>query len=353
MFKIASIIGARPQFIKAAPISKRIACQKGLKEIMIHTGQHFSSNMSSIFIRELMVSKPAYNLKLNRLDYGAMVGRMIRGIGDILKKEQPDVVLVYGDTNSTLAGALAAKNLKLKIAHVEAGLRSYDTKMPEEINRVLTDRMSDILFCPTDRSVKNLKKEGFGCLEKRIIKSGDVMKEAHLLYKDLARRPLFRIPDDFVLATVHRAENTDNAARLKAIFGALNIISRKTRVIMPLHPRTKKALKKTGIKTDFKPVGPLGYLEMAYLLKRCGLVMTDSGGLQKEAFFFRKPCVTLRCRTEWAELVDGGFNLLAGGGSALIYKSYKKMRSRKLDFNRDLYGTRDASKIIIRELKRS
>ncbi len=352
MIKIASLIGARPQIIKAAPVTRKIASRRDIEELIIHTGQHFSGNMSDIFIRDLMVLKPGYNLKLNRLEYGTMIGRMITGLEGILKKECPDVVLVYGDTNSTLAGALAAKNLGLKIAHVEAGLRSYDTRMPEEINRVLTDRMSDILFCPTDRAVNNLKSEGFGRLKKRIVNSGDIMKEAHLFCRGLEKKPAIEVPDDFVLATVHRAENTDDPDRLRTIFRALNRISREQKIIMPLHPRTAGAIKRAGIKTDLKPVAPVGYLEMAYLLKRCSLVMTDSGGLQKEAFFFKRPCVTLRACTEWTELVDGGFNLLAGGGSEAIYEGYKKMCSKKLVFNKVLYGSRDASEIIIRELKR-
>lgn len=348
--KILSVLGARPQFIKNALVSHEIAQNNNISEVIIHTGQHFDANMSDIFFKQMGIRTPNYNLNINCLTHGAMTGQMLEKIEKVLLKENPDWVLVYGDTNSTLAGALAAKKLHIKVAHIEAGLRSFNMQMPEEINRILTDRISDILFCPTDKAVENLKNEGFNHFNCKIVKSGDVMFDAALTYSNLAKRPDLQIPPKFLLSTIHRAENTNNIKRLKSITNALNKIAKEIAIILPLHPRTKKNPVSNNIRLDFEVIEPIGYLEMLYLLKHCSLVMTDSGGLQKEAFFFKKPCITLRDETEWVELVNYGFNIVVGTEKEKIYKGYKKMINSQLDFRVNLYGNGDASKIIVKEL---
>ncbi len=351
--KIVTIIGARPQFIKAAAVSREIEKYKDLEEIIVHTGQHFDQNMSDIFFKELHIPKPNYNLDINGLNHGAMTGAMLKKIEEVLLKEKPDWVLVYGDTNSTLAGALAASKLHIKTAHVEAGLRSFNMKMPEEINRILTDRISNLLFCPTNQAVENLKKEGFENFDfARIVKSGDVMQDAAIFYSSLAKKPENIDEKDFILSTVHRAENTDNEKRITEIFSTLNEIAKETPVILPLHPRTKKILENLKIDTsNIKIVEPVGYLQMVWLLKNSKLVMTDSGGLQKEAFFFKKPCITLRDETEWVELVENGFNKIVGANKEKIKQAYKEMKEANLDFQIDLYGGGKASEKIVKELR--
>ncbi len=348
---LLSIIGARPQFIKAATVSRQIAKQDDLKEIIVHTGQHFDKNMSEIFFQQMKIPEPDYNLNVNSLSHGAMTGKMLEKIEKVLIKEKPDWVLVFGDTNSTIAGALAAKKLHIKVAHIEAGLRSFNRKMPEEINRILTDRISDILFCPTDSAVQNLKAEGFDKSECKIIKNGDVMLDAALFYANLSQKPDFTIPPKFILSTIHRAENTNDPNRLKSIFSVFNKISEEMTIILPLHPRTRKIISKLEIDTGkIKIVEPVGYLQMVWLLQNCSLVMIDSGGMQKEAFFFHKPCVTLRDETEWVELVDNGFNIIAGADSNVIYSSYQEMKNKSLNFDQNFYGNGNASKIIIQEI---
>jgi len=352
--KLITIIGARPQFIKAAAVSREIAKHENINEIIVHTGQHFDANMSQIFFEQMQIPKPDYNLEINSLSHGAMTGRMIEGIEEVLLKEQPDWVLVYGDTNSTIAGSLAAKKLHIKVAHVEAGLRSFNRKMPEEINRILTDKISDILFCPTDTAVQNLLNEGIGKNSlARIVKCGDVMQDAAIFYSDLSQKPELDLPEQFILATIHRAENTDDPKRLASIFNALTKISNEIPIILPLHPRTKKIISNSQLTTHNSQlifIEPIGYLEMIYLLQNCSLVMTDSGGLQKEAFFFEKPCVTLRDETEWVELVENGFNKIVGTDENKIISGFRKMIQIQTDYNINLYGNGEASKKIIKEL---
>jgi UDP-GlcNAc3NAcA epimerase len=352
--KLVTIIGARPQFIKAATVSREIAKYNNINEIIVHTGQHFDANMSKIFFHQMQIPKPDYNLEINSLSHGAMTGRMTERIEEVLLHEKPDWVIVYGDTNSTIAGALAAKKLHIKVAHVEAGLRSFNRKMPEEINRILTDKISDLLLCPTEQAVKNLKDEGIGKHSlARIVKCGDVMQDAAIFYSNLAQKPELNLPKKFVLSTIHRAENTDDPKRLTSIFDALSRISNDIPIILPLHPRTKKIISNSKLKINNSQlifIDPVGYLEMIYLLKNCSMVMTDSGGLQKEAFFFHKPCVTLRNETEWVELVENGFNVVVGSNSDEIYIAYKKMINKDLNYNIDLYGRGKASNKIIREL---
>jgi len=349
--KLITIVGARPQFIKAAAVSREVAKHDDIQEIIIHTGQHFDANMSDIFFDEMSIPKPDYNLDINGLGHGAMTGQMLEKIEEVLIKEQPDWVLVYGDTNSTIAGALAAKKLHIKVAHVEAGLRSFNMAMPEEVNRILTDRISNILFCPTDAAIENLEKEGYRNLDIQIEKSGDVMQDAALFYTKIAKSPNFEIPNEFVLATIHRAENTDDLSRLRAIFEAYEEIAKDIPIILPLHPRTANILKREGMHADnVKIIEPVGYLEMVYLLEHCKLVMTDSGGLQKEAFFFKKPCITLRDETEWVELVSNGFNTIVGADKSKILEAFKNQKY-DLNFDINLYGNGAASGNIINALK--
>jgi len=346
--KLITIIGARPQFIKAAAVSREIAKHNNIKEIIVHTGQHFDANMSEIFFDQMQIPKPDYNLEINSLSHGAMTGRMIEKIEEVLMIEKPDWMLVYGDTNSTIAGSLAAKKLHIKVAHVEAGLRSFNRNMPEEINRILTDKISDLLLCPTDLAVKNLQDEGIANQSlAEVVKCGDVMQDAAIFYADMARKPEIELPVKFILVTIHRAENTDDPKRLKSIVNALNEINDNIPIILPIHPRTRKILEKSDLKLDFKLIDPVGYLEMIYLLTNCRMVMTDSGGLQKEAFFFKKQCVTLRDETEWIELVENGFNIIVGSEEQKIVSGYRKMINTQKDYELNLYGNGEASKKIL------
>ncbi len=350
MKKIVTIIGARPQFIKAAALSREISKHNYIKEIIVHTGQHFDKNMSDVFFEEMEIPKPNYNLNINSLSHGAMTGQMLEKIETILLKEKPDWVLVYGDTNSTIAGALAAQKIHIKVAHVEAGLRSFNMKMPEEINRILTDRISNILFCPTDTAIDNLQKEGYDNIDCKIVKSGDVMQDTAIFYSKKEKKPLIKIPDEFILTTIHRAENTDNKERLINIMEALNEIALATPIILPLHPRTKNIIKNLKLRIENLTITePIGYLEMIYLLNRCKLVMTDSGGLQKEAFFFKKPCITLRDETEWVELVENEFNTIVGANKNLIIHTFSNQKY-DIDFDKNLYGKGQASLKIVNEL---
>jgi UDP-GlcNAc3NAcA epimerase len=349
--KILTIVGARPQFIKAAAVSRAVAKYEGVTEVIVHTGQHFDKNMSDVFFEEMHIPKPDHHLHINSLSHGAMTGRMLEGIEGVILEEKPDWVLVYGDTNSTLAGALAASKLHIPLAHVEAGLRSFNMKMPEEVNRILTDRISTVLFCPTSTAIKNLENEGFGKLENEVFQVGDVMYDAALFYADKSRKPDFEVPEKFILTTCHRAENTDDPQKLANIINGLNEIHRDTPVILPLHPRTKNYIKKYDLKPEFQLVDPVGYLEMVYLLQNCSMVMTDSGGLQKEAFFFKKPCITLRDETEWVELIEHKVNYLCQvGNEGEIVSLFEKVKKEKVDFEINLYGEGDTSELIVRDL---
>ena len=350
--KILTILGARPQFIKAGTVSREMAKHKSIEEVIIHTGQHFDANMSDIFFDEMKIPKPHYNLNINGLSHGAMTGQMIEKIEEVVLKEMPDWVMVYGDTNSTLAGAIVASKLHIKLAHIEAGLRSFNMKMPEEVNRILTDRVSNILFCPTDAAIQNLSNEGYDKLNIKVVKSGDVMQDGAIFYKNLAVKPNVELKDDFILCTIHRAENTDDKNRLKNIFEALNEIGKKKQIILPLHPRTKNILEnlKLNIK-NLTIINPVGYLEMVWLIDNCSFVMTDSGGLQKEAYFFEKQCITLRDETEWVELVDIGANTLVGANKEKIITAYKDNSKFNIkNSSLDLYGNGKASENIVKEL---
>lgn len=352
--KILTIVGARPQFVKAAVISRAFLKYDEVEEIIVHTGQHYDHNMSDVFFEEMEIPRPKYNLQINGMDHGAMTGQMLEKIEEVIKVENPDWVLVYGDTNSTLAGALAAKKKHIKVAHIEAGLRSYNMRMPEEVNRILTDRISDILFAPTQTAVDNLLKEGYAALDNRIEMSGDVMLDAAVYYaqksEEKSQLPKERTAGDFILCTLHRAENTDDPERLRSIVAALNALHKTIRVVLPLHPRTCALLDKNNLKLSVDVIDPVGYFDMIELLKHCKLVMTDSGGLQKEAYFFEKNCVTLRDETEWVELVQHGFNVLAGANEEKIVSCTKEMLMKSSDFKVSLYGEGDAGEKIVRAL---
>lgn len=353
--KILTVVGARPQFIKAAAVGRKLR-EVGINEVLVHTGQHFDKNMSEVFFHEMEIPKPHYNLDIHSLSHGAMTGRMMEHIETVLLKERPNGVMIFGDTNSTLAGALAARKLHIPVIHVEAGLRSFNMDMPEEINRILTDRISNLLFCPTDAAIENLQKEGYSNFDATIIKNGDVMQDAALFYTKKAAEfstiisTLGLTGKPFVLATVHRQENTDNPILLRSLFSALNEINKETPVVAPLHPRTLNICKKEGIVPEFKIIEPVGYFDMVELLKACSLVMTDSGGVQKEAFFFHKNCVTLREQTEWVELVEGGYNILTGSNGEKVIAGYREMMSRKNDFSKNLYGGGKASEVVAQTL---
>lgn len=316
--KIVSVVGARPQFIKAAVVSRVLRQRPDTREILLHTGQHYDDNLSPIFFRELAMPAPDYNLNVGSDSQGAQTGRMLAAIEEVLVKERPDWVLVYGDTNSTLAGALAAAKLDQPVAHVEAGLRSFARQMPEEINRVVTDHLSELLFAPTNGAIANLAREGIDGGRVHLV--GDVMYDAALFYSERAERlgkppESYGVrPEGFILATIHRAENTEDGTRLRNIFAGLARVAEDMPVLLPIHPRTRAALRRADIAIDpvrnLKLIDPLGYLDMVRLEKNARLVVTDSGGVQKEAFFCGVPCATLRERTEWVELVELGWNRL-------------------------------------------
>lgn len=340
--KIITVIGARPQFIKAAVLCREFRKREGIEEIILHTGQHFDKNMSDIFFDEMDISVPKYNLGISGTSHGAMTGEMLKRIEEVLILERPDWTLVYGDTNSTLAGALAAVKLHIPIAHVEAGLRSYNRRMPEEINRLITDSISDLLFCPTEAARKNLELEGLSTKSNKIHIVGDVMNDAALFYASKRKRNTIRsglgIKPGYILLTLHRAENTDDKNRLKCFIDALNEIAACHPVICPLHPRTKSKISEYGLKPKFLMIPPVGYLDMIDFIQDCSLIVTDSGGLQKEAYFFKKNCVTLRQETEWIELVEKGFNILTNPIKEELISNVEIMLRRQNDFSEDLYG---------------
>lgn len=353
-----TIVGARPQFIKAAVVNRVIRCARGLTEVLVHTGQHYDKNMSDVFFEELDIPRANIHLGIGSAPHGQQTGRMLEAIEASMMTESPDWVLVYGDTNSTLAGALAAAKLRVPIAHVEAGLRSFNRAMPEETNRVVSDHVAELLFTPTKTASENLRREGIPA--KRIARVGDVMYDAALFYGKVAQRrstileELKLSPRGFVLTTVHRAENTDDPSRLKAIFNALKQLSRELPVILPLHPRTVAVLARQGIPASkgIRIIPPVGYLDMVVLERNSHTIITDSGGVQKEAYFYRVPCITLRNETEWVELVDAGWNLLlAPDARSLSSRLVAAVR----DFKRParyprFFGSGDAAELIVGKL---
>ena len=351
MKKVVTVIGARPQFVKAAVLSKIIKKHNTIQEVIIHTGQHFDANMSAVFFEEMMIPKPAYNLEVNSLSHAAMTGQMMGKIEEILEIERPEALIVYGDTNSTIAGALAAKKMNIKVVHIEAGLRSFNMNMPEEINRILTDRISDLLSCPSQGAINNLHNEGFQNLPVLIENHGDIMKDAVSYYSQFSVNKSSIIKDqklqknEFVLATIHRQENTDEISKLTAIFKALEEIHHTQPVILPLHPRTRIALEKVDIQPKINLIDPIGYYDMLELLKNCSMVITDSGGLQKEAFFAKKQCIVVRDETEWGELVAHGYAKVVGSNTKKIIQTFDTFKARKKEFTIDLYGNNVGEKI--------
>lgn len=359
MQKILTIVGARPQFIKAAAVSRVIRNQYADKacEVLVHTGQHYDENMSKVFFDELGIPQPKYNLEISGGLHGAMTGRMLESIEKVLIDERPDWVLIYGDTNSTLAGALAAAKLHIPVAHVEAGLRSFNMRMPEEVNRILSDRISTSLFCPTQAAVDNLAAEG---VKTGVFNVGDVMYDVALYYRDLAKRNSRTLNDlgltegAFALATCHRAENTDDPERLRGIVSALGEVAKAMPVILPLHPRTRKLLDDHNLRSELgvvKVVEPLAFLEMVSLEQAAKVILTDSGGVQKEAFFYGVPCVTMRDETEWVETVELGWNQLVGADRSRIVEAAAKAKQGQ--DNQSPYGDGQASTKIVAELLRS
>jgi len=350
--KLITIVGARPQFIKAAAVSRAIQAfnkkRKRIREILVHTGQHYDYMMDKVFFEELELPKSDYHLGVGSGSHARQTGIMLEKIEAVLQKEKPEVVMVYGDTNSTLSGALVAAKLNIPVAHVEAGLRSYNRTMPEEINRLLTDHLSTFLFCPTDQAVRNLLKEGIKNREGRIVKNvGDVMYDSILYYSKIAEKksailhglnlvnpqsvPPGRDNPQYYLATLHRAENTDDPKKLNSILKALNEIGRNTSVVLPLHPRTKKMMKVHHLFSfkNIKFIEPVSYLGMLKLEKNAKAILTDSGGVQKEAYWLKVPCFTLREETEWVETVKSGWNVLVGTRMKRIVKEVSHQEGRR------------------------
>ncbi|HPQ07573.1 MAG TPA: UDP-N-acetylglucosamine 2-epimerase (non-hydrolyzing) [Syntrophales bacterium] len=360
--KIVTVVGARPQFIKAACLSRAVRDEgEGfIEEVLVHTGQHYDDGLSAVFFRELAIPEPAYHLGVGSGSHGEQTGRMLAAVERVLEAERPAWVLVYGDTNSTLAGALAAAKLHIPVAHVEAGLRSYNRLMPEEINRVISDHLASLLFCPGRRAVANLAAEG---ITKGVVETGDIMADA-LAYAagrmetdpggTVARR-LGLEPGGYLLATVHRSENTDDPGRLGGIMEALEDLARETPVVLPLHPRTEKALRTSfpGLLERRVPglivLEPVGYFDMIGLQKGARVILTDSGGVQKEAYWLGVPCVTLRDETEWVETVAAGWNVLAGTDRERIIRAVRD--SRVPGSRPPLYGDGRAAARILAELK--
>lgn len=359
--KIVSIIGARPQFVKAAVVSRALRSRDGLREVLVHTGQHFDDNMYEVFFRELEIPTPDYNLGISGGPHGLQTGRMLEKVEAVLLEEKPDWALVYGDTNSTLAGALAAAKLHIPVAHVEAGLRSFNRRMPEEINRVLTDHVSALLFAPTATAVANLVREGVD--EACVHQVGDVMYDASRIFGRKAAAEsqiLERLGVErgsYILSTIHRAENTDDPVRLRILIAALDRIAADLPVILPLHPRTRRVLEALDV-LDAAPrrlriIDPVGYLDMLMLEQHARLIATDSGGVQKEAYFLGVPCVTLRDETEWVELVEAGWNRLAPPTSeGLVEDVLRSALAASMSqlASPDLYGNGYAAEVIITAL---
>ena len=376
--KIVTVVGARPQFIKAAAVRRALQAfnrspvplgsKKRIQEILVHTGQHYDYLMDKVFFEELKLPKPDYHLGVGSGTHGKQTGLMLERIEAVINKKRPEIVVVYGDTNSTLAGALAAAKLNIPVGHVEAGLRSYRRTMPEETNRLLTDHLSTLLFCPTTQAVRNLSKEGIRNGDKTVVKNvGDVMYDSILYYSQLAEKESTILQDldllnpqsairnpQYYLATLHRAENTDNPGRLKSIFKALKEVSQDCPVVLPLHPRTKKMMRVQHLTKEAKGIqliDPVSYLDMLKLEKHAKVILTDSGGVQKEAYWFRVPCLTLRDETEWMETIRSGWNVLVGTESDSIVKETKRQKGRRLPASKTgIFGDGKASQKIIQVL---
>lgn len=376
MIKLVTIIGARPQIIKAAALSRAIRTNFSTKitEIIVHTGQHYDKEMSTVFFEELSIPKPDYNLNVGSSSHGTQTSQMIRGIEEILIKESPDYTILYGDTNSTLAGAIAASKINIPVVHIEAGLRSFNKSMPEEINRIVCDHVSTLLFSPTKTGYKNLLNEGFQenlppfSIDKPgIYHCGDIMYDNSLYYSEIAEKKskilenLNLKPNSFMLGTIHRNNNTDDPHRLTAIFNSLNEITEKEKcvVVIPMHPRTTKVLKnnlnkdtyfKTINNPSIKIILPTSFLDMMQLEKNALMILTDSGGVQKEAFFFKKPCIIIRSETEWIEIVECGLGIITDADEIRIFNAFKEFKEKTFYHNDLIFGDGNASTFICKEL---
>lgn len=350
--KILTIVGARPQFIKAAAFSRKLAELTDWQEVIVHTGQHFDANMSEVFFKEMEIPEPQYQLEVNSMERLPMIEKMQGKIEEIITKEQPDWVLVYGDTNSTLAGARAAKSKNIRLAHVEAGLRSYNLEMPEEHNRVETDQLSDVLLVPSQNATQNLLKENVASAE-TIFEVGDIMcdtvryysKKADTLKHDLHPH------GQYVLLTLHRAENTDHPGVLERLVQIVNEVAKRLPVVLPVHPRTRKKLESLLIPINATIIDPVGYFDMLNLISDSHLVMTDSGGLQKEAFYLNKYCITLRTETEWTELVGLGVNKICGSDKALAMEAFEEFMHLPFPASENPYGNGHTAEEIIKVLQ--
>ena len=354
--KICTVIGARPQFVKAAVVSAEFAKHKSINEVIIHTGQHYDPAMSEIFFRELNVPNEKYNLEIGSGSHGVQTGKMLSSIEKVLQDEAPDYVLIYGDTNSTLAGALCASKLHIPIAHIEAGMRSFNKKMPEEINRIIADHLSEINFCSTKTAMENLKRENLGSTGVLV---GDVMYDCSLKFAEFAEKrydPFAKFTvekNNYALLTCHRAENTDHRECLTEIVKAVNKISEKMTVLYPVHPRTGKFINEYGLSfsNNVKLITPVGYLEMILLEKHASYILTDSGGVQKEAFFYRVPCITMREETEWVETAALGWNKITGANSKQIIDAFADFtKNRPAKTSAKPYGNGDAASKIVSRL---
>ncbi|MCX7729213.1 MAG: UDP-N-acetylglucosamine 2-epimerase (non-hydrolyzing) [Bacteroidia bacterium] len=369
-----TIIGARPQIIKAAALSRTIQKEYSqmLQEIIVHTGQHYDNNMSQIFFDELNIPKENINLNVGSSSHGKQTANMLEKIEEVLQDKKPDAVVVYGDTNSTLAGALAASKLLIPVFHIEAGLRSYNKTMPEEINRIMADHVSTLLFCPTQQAIKNLEKEGFKphthqphINYPKVILSGDVMYDNSLYFSKIAEKKSnilqkFNLQNsNFILCTIHRNNNTDIPEKLNSIFNALIHISKRIKIILPLHPRTKKMMQTHLASSTLNQLQsseniiitePVSFLDMISLEKHCTMVITDSGGVQKEAYFFKKPCIVLRAETEWTELLDTGTTFLADSDFEKIIHSFETLKDTSVEKFIPHYGNGNAAKKIAEEI---
>jgi UDP-GlcNAc3NAcA epimerase len=357
--KVITVVGARPQFIKAALVSKEFKRQ-GIEEIIVHTGQHYDENMSDIFFNQMGIPTPKYNLNIRAKTHASMTGRMMEGIEEVLLKEAPDALVVYGDTNSTLAASLAARKLNISIAHIEAGLRNFDFTVPEDVNRVLTDRISDILFCPTDTAINNLLKEGFDSFPCKLIRTGDLMADSVSVFskiledeKDLIKEELRKLPKDGILVTIHRQETTKSDIIVDVV-AFLNTLCADYPIVFPIHPRTKQVINKLGLKLDksIYLLDPVGYLEMQYLLKSCQHVITDSGGLQKEAYLHRKKSLLLMDFTPWVELIDNECSITTELNLKDMLRNFGSSLKLKANFDSNLYGSGNAREQIVEEIRK-
>lgn len=355
--KLLTVLGARPQFIKAAMVSRALQEKNGaVKETIVHTGQHYDRNMSELFFDEMKIPKPDHFLQAGGGSHAEMTAAILVKLEAVCLEMKPDALMVYGDTNSTLCGALCASKLHIPVVHVEAGLRSFNMEMPEEINRILTDRVSKLLLCPTQTAIENLKNEGFDNFPVKIILSGDVMLDSLKFYSNLCKDNPHPLPEisgnDYALVTIHRAENTNDLSRLKSILSALKSISEDIPVVLPLHPRSRRTIEEKGLNTQgIRIIDPVGYLDMIRLMNSSKIILTDSGGVQKEAYFCEKPCIILRDQTEWVELSRTGSSQLVGADEEKIMAAFLKLKNQKVKLDPSLFGSGTATERIVSSIE--